>query len=30
MTCPNCQQQRPKGRCIPCGWNLPGGKTPRR
>lgn len=26
--CPTCQQDRPDGRCVPCGWNVPGGYSP--
>ena len=28
MTCPHCQTYRETGRCMPCGWNVPGGYGP--
>lgn len=28
MTCPHCQTDREADRCIPCGWNVPGGYGP--
>ncbi len=30
MNCPTCGEYRSTARCVPCGWNLPGGKAPRR